>query len=773
MVDSDKSPTIKTLSRQLPALSASGWMNVQAPVRQGLEAVVTTANELAEQLAASRGETKRLEARLEGIEDMLSRRLDSNARSAREEANALSLVLDRVPRMVDVQTTASEACRTLGSELTQKVRDLERSVAEVRDESRKAVEAVRQAAAGKAGLSDLEAATRLDLQHLDNRIAKKVDEDALETNLATKVSWADFERLLRDKADASALADLSANCSTSATVERLEIGLARAVGMEEVRALVETQTGDLQAMHPALERLLAARAREEREVAERGPASTVTRGELPSLVRSSLLDLRDDGGDDGGLLPSRINAAQVQAAVSAGRESTLRTVEAQLARTRRAQQEEFLSQTKRLRLETDESAACVRARMDGLGKGLEQAKEELVSLLNAKAYKADVTASLQGKADSKDLNDIAALLRSKADEADQIEVSARTTHALTALSAEVGGLRGELRHDVDRLSNRLLVKADSDDLVALKKTISSAAAAAGEAATAVRTLTAPRSERRGSATATPAAGAADPENMSPLRFRSGGGRNGTGGDVCCGNITCKDGVAAHGGKSGGCSSRDGGGSVARSSRGGTGGGGLSREEARLLIRAELKRAGISSKITREEASVQAEECATRVADAVNLRVWAIGDRLDRSTVAVSQPHVERLFAAQSNLELRVTRSLGLGRWLWRGANFSGLAGEGVKGARDDDGGAEDGRAQPPPLPGGDFVSKGGAGVWVPWETEAANASPDNLKWTPGSTSVAVVVPGLYLISCGFFCELPFVATVRKGKRTQKYQSNGA
>lgn len=35
---------------------------------------------------------------------------------------------------------------------------------------------------------------------------------------------------------------------------------------------------------------------------------------------------------------------------------------------------------------------------------------------------------------------------------------------------------------------------------------------------------------------------------------------------------------------------------------------------------------------REEASVQAEECAARVADAVNLRLQAVSDRLDRSTV---------------------------------------------------------------------------------------------------------------------------------------------
>lgn len=54
------------------------------------------------------------------------------------------------------QTAASEACRTLESELRGKNGDLEQLVAEVREESRKAVEVARQAGAGKAGLSDLE-----------------------------------------------------------------------------------------------------------------------------------------------------------------------------------------------------------------------------------------------------------------------------------------------------------------------------------------------------------------------------------------------------------------------------------------------------------------------------------------------------------------------------------------------------------------------------------------------------------------------------------------
>ncbi|CAM9739027.1 unnamed protein product [Ectocarpus sp. 12 AP-2014] len=800
-MDSEKLPTVGALSRQLQALSGSGWTNVQTPVRQGFEAVEATAHGLADQLAVSRSELGRLEARLVGIEDMLSRRMDGHVRSTREEVDVLRSALDSVPRLGDVQSTANEACRTLESEVTKRTRELELSVAEVREESRKGVEAARQAAAGKAGLADLEAATRTDLQDLENRLARKADREALDGDLATKVSWVDFERLLRDKADVSALSELDANCATSAALERVEIGLARAAGMEEVRAFVEKQTGDVQAMSPALERLLTARAREEREAAERSPASPVTRGELPGLVRACLRGLRDGGGgggEDDVLSPSGISASQVHAAVSAGRESTLRTVEAQLARARGAQQEELLSQVKRLRLELDESVGRVRARAEGLGKGLDQAKEELVSLLNAKAYKADVSLLLQGKADSGDLSRLAAHVQAKVDESDHRETSARTVHSLTALSGEVCGLRGELRLDVERLSSRLLAKADSDDLTAVKKTVAGAAAAAVEAATASAKATAAATIAAGGFTSDLTASTPSPppayvgNASSLLRSRNGDrnsdrngdrngdgdaggdGRGGGGDQPCTPHSQGAVGAVLYG------SGRERGAAAPPSQ----GGGGLSREEARLLIRAELKRAGISDKITREEASVQAEECAARAlasatttTDGLDRRISNVNHRLQRSTVAVSQPHVERLFAAQSNLELRVARSLSLGRWLWRGVNFSaayaaavagapaaaagnsaGIDGAGVTG----DGGGFTSAGIP--LVGGSRVDGGGGGggggggIWVPWEVEAANASPERLKWTPGCASVTAVVPGLYLLSCGFFSQIPFVAT---------------
>ncbi|CAN0061404.1 unnamed protein product, partial [Ectocarpus fasciculatus] len=382
----------------------------------------------------------------------------------------------------------------------------------------------------------------------------------------------------------------------------------------------------------------------------------------------------------------------------------------------------------------------------------------------------------------------------KVDESDHRETSARTLHSLTALSGEVCGLRGELRLDVDRLSSRLLAKADSDDLIAVKKTVAEAAAAAAvEAATASAKATAAAAIAAGGSSSdlTPSTPSPPPANLghasSLLRSRNGD-RNGDGNG---------DGDAGGDGRGGGdghpcafdsqavgavlyCSGRERGGAAPPS----RGGGGLSREEARLLIRAELKRAGISDKITREEASVQAEECAARAlasatttADGLDRRISNINHRLQRSTVAVSQPHVERLFAAQSNLELRVARSLSLGRWLWRGVNFSaayaaavaaapaaaagnsvGNDGAGVTG----DGGGFTSAGMP--LLGGYRVDgvgrgcRGGGGIWVPWEAEAANASPERLKWTPGCASVTAVVPGLYLLSCGFFSQTPFVAT---------------
>lgn len=50
----------------------------------------------------------------------------------------------------------------------------------------------------------------------------------------------------------------------------------------------------------------------------------------------------------------------------------------------------------------------------------------------------------------------------KLDESDHRETSARTSHALTALSGEVGGLRRELRLDVEVISSRLLAKVGQD-----------------------------------------------------------------------------------------------------------------------------------------------------------------------------------------------------------------------------------------------------------------------------------------------------------------------
>eukprot|EP00904_Undaria_pinnatifida_P008327 jgi/Undpi1/4624/HiC_scaffold_18.g07978.m1 len=627
---SSQASLVGTLSRQLQATSAGGWANIQTPVREGFEAVEITTNVLAEELSASREDVRQLEARLVGMEEMLSRRVDSSARNVMEEINVLQTALDSLPRLTDVQTIAQEACRSWESAVTEKSRALERALAEVHEESRKAVEVLRQAVSGKAGLSDLEAATRSELLDLEGRVGRKADTDTLAASLSTKVPWPDFERLLREKADASALTEINSTCATSAALERVELALARSVGMEEVRAFVESQTGDIQAMSPALTRLLATRAKEEREAAERAPASSVTRAELPGLVQASLRELRDGGS---GILSPRAHAAQVQAAISAGRESTLRTVASKLAHARGAQQEELLTQEKRFRLELEESVGRVRGRVDGVSKGMEQTKGELVALLNSKAYKADVSLALQGKADSAGLESVAAIVRSKVNESDHREISSRTLHTIAALSAEVAGIRTEMRADMERLSGRLLTKADSDDLVGLKSSWKAVTSAPPLQALA-SVVPQPQPVAPASATTLP-----DPESVA-RRPRKGGGAASISrpqGSQTQARIEEKVppqqpplSVAAS-------QSERNGSSLPRKVNGGAADRGLTREETRLLIRAELKRAGISEKITREEASVQAEACASRALSitsnalaATDLRVRTISEQIEKS-----------------------------------------------------------------------------------------------------------------------------------------------
>ncbi|CAM9781403.1 unnamed protein product, partial [Discosporangium mesarthrocarpum] len=55
--------------------------------------------------------------------------------------------------------------------------------------------------------------------------------------------------------------------------------------------------------------------------------------------------------------------------------------------------------------------------------------------------------------------------------------------------------------------------------------------------------------------------------------------------------------------------------------------------------------------------------------------------------------------------------------------------------------------------------------WVPWDVEALNASPRYLRWeAQGGACVTAIVPGLYLLSCGFFTMHPFIAHVYLGDK---------
>lgn len=135
-------------------------------------------------------------------------------------------------------------------------------------------------------------------------------------------------------------------------------------------------------------------------------------------------------------------------------------------------------------------------------------------------------------------------------------------------------------------------QADSDDLQALKTTVSgaaTAAAAAEAAATAATTAARAFEPTPGDGLSCPVA---DQGGDRPSRrAQSGGGDpgGGGGGGAFLRPVTqqeAKAGAMYYGGRAAGAAA------VVPTSRG------LSREEARLLIRAELKRAGISDKITR-------------------------------------------------------------------------------------------------------------------------------------------------------------------------------
>ncbi|CAM9339696.1 unnamed protein product, partial [Chrysoparadoxa australica] len=102
--------------------------------------------------------------------------------------------------------------------------------------------------------------------------------------LGRKVSWEDMEKIMRDKADVTALKAMQSQKLDAHIGERLEAAVQNLCSREEVCSLVQRETSLLRALQPQLERLLEAKERDDKEKLDRGPGSAVSREALPGLV---------------------------------------------------------------------------------------------------------------------------------------------------------------------------------------------------------------------------------------------------------------------------------------------------------------------------------------------------------------------------------------------------------------------------------------------------------------------------------------------------------
>jgi hypothetical protein len=89
---------------------------------------------------------------------------------------------------------------------------------------------------------------------------------------------------------------------------------------------------------------------------------------------------------------------QLSSALSAHREGLLRSVEAVIARSRTETAAEWSTALTGLRDEVSDGLQRFQGHAEGLGQALEQAKGELVEVLNKKAYRVDVAKALQVRA---------------------------------------------------------------------------------------------------------------------------------------------------------------------------------------------------------------------------------------------------------------------------------------------------------------------------------------------------------------------------------------
>ena len=201
------------------------------------------------------------------------------------------------------------------------------------------------------------------------------------------------------------------------------------------------------------------------------PPGLVDQSQLGNTVNDAVRKaLSGDGG--------RVSHAHLTVAIDNAREGMLRQMEGSIGSVRASLLENFSGELGNAKESTWDAVASLRGRVDDLERIVDVSNTEIVSVLNKKAYKNDVTAALSKKADKDvcmntlrlkaDSNKVDSSLTTKADAVETSERINQVSVAVTSSARDVSSLRDELRQEVTQLSEKLKRKVDVDEVEGLK-----------------------------------------------------------------------------------------------------------------------------------------------------------------------------------------------------------------------------------------------------------------------------------------------------------------
>jgi hypothetical protein len=441
------------------ALKESSWTNVQAPVVRALECMGEVVRQQARELASAREEAAL------AVREISSLKSEMRTVEARQpQMSALESRIDRLGEsMASSAGTGKVWAKDLEDKWAGKQKEVMAAVSRLEDQIRRAAPS-----ADLAGLLPRsEGVTRAELAELDARLQRKAESSNMDSHLAKRVAWPDLENILRGKADVADVAALQRKKLDTTFAPKVEAQLAALVGRDELRRAVDDALGEIPAMAPRLRLLIAGADKEDRESAEGGSGSLLRRGDAEKLFekwtkeREARLAAVED------VLSRPVTGAQLRSALSTLREGIGRSMDGELGRWRAAAAEEQVLRLREVKAEVAAALKVMQHRIDSARGEAEASLSDLRGSISRKATLAD----LEGKANAVDVVAISNSLSDKVGEGEFRESLARTMAAVSSLTSESAGVRIDVRGEMDRLSQRLVRKADADQLADLHNEI--------------------------------------------------------------------------------------------------------------------------------------------------------------------------------------------------------------------------------------------------------------------------------------------------------------